>query len=345
MENPPQLTLIIPCFNEEIGIAESIAAISHYMQQNIPDVSYELLMVNDGSEDGTLAVLHRLRAKHTELQVVSYERNRGRGYALKRGFSASRGAYVISLDADLSYDVSHIGEMLQVFKDKPKTDAVIVSAYHKQGVVKNIPFRRLLLSRVANAILKSFFSGKISTVTCVVRAYRGDVIRSICLLETGKEIHLEILRKLNLQGVNIQEIPGRLIWKKQKGATKRRKNELNVNSSARRHLEYALMTRPTLVFKVAAIILLIIGVYESGIVFLKTYQFFDIAQGDGLVNSLWYALRSAYHYSPHTFFIAFACLILGLQALSLLVMLKTTKLQQEEVIQHLLAVLDKRKLD
>lgn len=343
MDETLALTLIVPCFNEANTITETVTEITQYMQQHFPTRGYELLLVNDGSEDNTESVLRRLAQSHSHVRVVSYPRNQGRGYALRQGFAASRGDIVITLDADLSYDVDHIGEMLQAFDGNPKTDAVIVSAYHKKGVVKGVPLKRAWLSRIANHILRSFFDSKISTITCVVRAYRGDVIRRLSLLESGKEIHLEILRKLNLVGANIQEIPGRLIWKKPKDGTKRRSNKLNVNRSARRHLNYALMIRPTLIFKLATIVLIAIGIYETAAIAYQTTHLYDSSFDTTFISNFWYALKSAYQHSPHSFFIAFGSLILGLQTLSLLVMLKASKLQQEEVIQHLLAVLSERK--
>jgi glycosyltransferase involved in cell wall biosynthesis len=337
---PPALSLVVPCFNEADCITRTVDSIITYMRETEPGLSYELLLVNDGSTDETLQVIEKLKTNYPIIKIVSYTRNMGRGYALKQGFNASQGEYVITLDADLSYDLDHIKEMLQPFRDNPKIDVVVVGAYHKDGVVQGVPFKRKLLSKTANHILRGFFENKITTITCVVRAYRGDLIRNLHFLENGKEIHLEILRKLNLMGAQIVEIPGRLIWKESTTGAPRRSNNLNISSSAKRHLEYALMIRPTLVIKLATVLLLLIGVYEAGVIAYLTYALY-MPEQPSFAHNFWLSLRSTYNNSPHSFFIAFGSLILGTQALSTLLMLKTSKLQQEEIIQHLLAVLDK----
>jgi hypothetical protein len=158
------------------------------------------------------------------------------------GISSSRGDYVICLDADLSYDEKHIGSILDCFEGDPKTDVVVVSPYMKGGYTKGVPWGRLMVSRLANWILAGFFEGKLSTVTCVVRGYRGPLIRAIPLFEDGKEIHLEILRKLALYGARILEIPGRLEWKRTRKQPRER-GKSNFFISAGKHTWYVFSSR------------------------------------------------------------------------------------------------------
>ena len=112
----PTLSLVIPCFNETDNIKSTLNAISDYLRNNYPRMDYEILPINDGSTDDTLSLIAEFSKHHP--QVISgfgFEKNCGRGAAIKYGIAVSKGAYVICLDADLSYDVNHIGEILNSF--------------------------------------------------------------------------------------------------------------------------------------------------------------------------------------------------------------------------------------
>ncbi|MDA1141115.1 MAG: hypothetical protein O3B01_21315, partial [Planctomycetota bacterium] len=122
------------------------------------------------------------------------------------------GDLVITLDADLSYDVEHIGDILKTFQGNSEIDTVVVSAYMKGGRVENVPWFRLFFSRMANWLLAPSFQNRLSTVTCLVRGYKGDLLRTLDLVSEGKELYLEILYRMEVQGANILEIPGKLKW-------------------------------------------------------------------------------------------------------------------------------------
>lgn len=340
-EVPNSLSIIIPCYNEEATIQGTAETILAYMQETWPQYEYEIILIDDGSTDGTRDVLEKFRESHEEIETILFPFNRGRGEALKAGINSSRGFYVICLDADLSYDEKHIGNILSKFEENPSIDVVVVSPYMTGGTVQGVPFGRLLLSRLANWILAGFFSERLSTVTCVVRGYRGHLIRSVPMFERDKELHLEVLRKLALYGASISEIPGRLIWKEQKTQA-RRKTNLNFVGSAGRHLLYGMLIKPTRMFKYLAGLLLLIGFYEWGTIVINIFEFIELSASESFWLSLWNALSKSFSNSPHTFVIGSLGLVLGLQAFSYLALLQLLKLQQEETLRHILAILGDR---
>ncbi|MGE0201794.1 MAG: glycosyltransferase family 2 protein [Candidatus Melainabacteria bacterium] len=340
----PDLSLIIPCYNEAATLERTVGQIRQYLSAQsgvaVPaGMLVEILLINDGSTDNTLTVMKNLSDQDARIRVVSYPVNRGRGEAIKLGIRKSLGDRIILLDADLSYDVDHIGEILATFAADTATDVVVVSPYMKGGVVAGVPFSRLFVSRCANWLMGGFFEGKFATVTCVVRGYRGDLIRQLYLVDSGKELHLEILRKLGLYNARIQEIPGRLIWKKHDAAP-RRKTNLKTVYSAQKHFLYALMIRPTRYFKYLTVILFAIGLYEVAAILLQAASAFDPSLS--LNHALRMALKHAYAYSPYSFFIGIGALIMGFQTFSVLVILQTLKNQQEETLRHMLALLEDR---
>ncbi len=334
------VSIIIPCFNEDGGISATIDTVCSHMSEHHSDVEFEFILVNDGSSDQTEKYINEAANKYPQVKSYSLKENMGRGAAIKKGLTLSKGTQVVLLDADLSYDAQHITDILRTFREQKKVDVVVVSPYMKGGKVGGVPFSRYLLSRTANWVLAGIFSQKLSTVTCVVRGYRGDLIRNIPLFEEGKELHLEILRKMSIIDANIVEIPGRLIWKIEKGQ-KRRAPNLRFVKSARSHLLFGLLARPTKLFNAIAIFLFSIGIYESVVLLRVFFQHYQ--SHDNFWRGVWIGLSGSFNQSPHTVVIASVFLILGMQALSFISLFLLLKLQQDEVIRHLIAVLDKNK--
>lgn len=334
------LSLVIPCFNEEDGIESTVSRIITFVTSRCTEVRYEIILVNDGSSDQTKTKIERLAQKHPEVKAHSFPENRGRGAAMKAGVALSQGDYVMFLDADLSYDVDHIRLALDELQGRPPVDAVIISPYMKGGVVKNVPFKRLALSRIANWILAGFFSIKISTVTSMVRAYRGEVIRNLPLYEDGKELHLEILRKLLILGYNVKEVPGKLIWKEQKLRAARGLN-LKLVGAAKRHLLYGLLSRPTRTFGKVGLLLTAIALFEGYNVargFLRHYE----STSAGFISDTWLALKTSFAHSPHTIMIAVVTAILSAQTFFYLATITIMKIQHDELMKHVLALTQKQ---
>jgi glycosyltransferase involved in cell wall biosynthesis len=330
----------MPCFNEENSIQENVRKVIQFVDSSCPGISYEVLTVNDGSTDGTLKILTDLQSEFKQLKVLNHPFNKGRGAGMKTGLSGSTGEYVLFLDADLSYDVDHIQKVLDTFKNNNKVDAIIISPYMKGGMTKNVPFSRLLLSRFANWILSGFFSQQISTVTSMARAYRGEVIRTLPLYEDGKEIHLEILKKLHLVGANIVEIPGRLIWKEKKNRNARL-NKRKVAEAAGKHLLYGFLAKPTRFLSKLAVFILLISIYEFinvGFVFLQNFH----SSALGFWKDVWIGLSQTFAASPHSVVIAITTMIISIQLLSFLAIFTILKMQHEESLRHILAILQSK---
>jgi len=113
---PPKVSIVIPCFNEAEGIGQTVAALLGYLRECQADCSFELILVDDGSSDGSGEILSAAAGENANVHAVHFPHNRGRGAALRAGIGATKGDYVISLDADRSYDEEHIGRILKCFE-------------------------------------------------------------------------------------------------------------------------------------------------------------------------------------------------------------------------------------
>lgn len=327
-------SVIIPCFNEEEVVERNALKVLEYLEKALGPSgrNFELILVNDGSEDKTAGIIASLSEKSNKILVKNFEVNKGRGAAMKAGLELASGKYLMFMDADLSYEVEHIGAVLEEFDHDANLDVVIISPYMRGGKTGNIPFSRLALSRAANWLLSGFFSDKISTVTSMVRAYRGEIIREIPLYETGKELHLEILRKLILVGAKIKEIPGELIWKEDRNG---RLNKRKVANSAGQHLLYAFLVKPTRFIGKVGFGFFLLGVYELFNVFRVFIRSFSYESGD-IWRDIWLALSKTFAASPHTVVISAVSILLSVQIFSFLALFTVLRMQQEDLLRHIL---------
>ena len=281
------LSVIIPMYNEEEIIAGTIEAVikelesinadesappvgggfrrSGRMTEN-PDesisrkIKWELILVNDGSVDGTLQACEKISQGDARIRIVNYSPNRGRGYALRRGFAAVRGEMVISIDADLTYSPDHITRIWNELNSSGM-DVVLGSVYMKGGRAINVPLKRLLISRLGNLVLGLTFPGKIKTITCVLRGYRREVLDSLELESDGKEVHLEILAKAISVGFRVKEIPA-VLTARQKGKSKFRFKATSIS-----HLLFSFYQKPMIIFGFSGFIMVLIG-FILGIIFV-----------------------------------------------------------------------------
>ena len=210
-----KVSIIVPAFNEADSLARNLSEIESYMNGYAGNGTWELVVVNDGSKDDTLSILNRLAQEKSWLKVVDLVFNYGRGKALRAGFERASGNRIVTLDADLSYAPYHIERMLSKLEEE-NADIVIASAYRKDGTVENVPWKRRWLSRIGNQILSYMFSGGITVLTCVARAYKSEFIKQLDLHSDDKEIHLEILAKAKTLGAKIVEVPADLHWREGK---------------------------------------------------------------------------------------------------------------------------------
>jgi len=245
------LSIIIPMFNEAENVESTLRRVEEAMASF--QGTYEIVAVNDGSLDDTLAILKRLAAQNGRVKVVSYSNNIGRGNALRKGFYESNGEVVVSIDADLSYDPQYIINFVETLKNEQQIDLVLASPYMPGGDVKNIPLLRLWISKLGNKILRFAMPNRIYTSTGIFRAYRRRVLDFLELESDGKEIHLEILSKAITLGFRVKEIPA-VLTGRQKG-----KSKFKFRKTALTHLIFSVFEKPMIVFGILGLLILGIG--------------------------------------------------------------------------------------
>ena len=234
-----RLSVVVPLYNEEENVVTTVQRIAQVIDPL--NMSWELILVDDGSIDGTKQLIESLAEQEPHVRFISYRPNRGRGRALRTGFSIALGEYIISTDADLSYDPAYMVSMIQTL-DRGEADIVLASPYMPGGSTQGVSLLRLWISRLGNWILRYSLPIRINTVTCVFRAYRREVLDQMELESDGKEIHLEILSKAIAVGREIKEIPAVLTNRK------RGKSTFRFRRTALSHLAFSFLEKPLLLF-------------------------------------------------------------------------------------------------
>jgi glycosyltransferase involved in cell wall biosynthesis len=257
MENSLQLSVISPMYNEEAIIESSVLNIVTAIKKI--GVSWELILVNDGSIDSTGELIESIANNDDHIKIVSYEKNRGRGYALRQGFNASCGKFVITTESDLTWGKSIIHKLYSELLET-EADIVIASPYTKGGCLENVPFKRALLSNMGNKILKLTVPEEITMLSGMTRGYTGKFIRSIPLEEDCKEIHLEIVSKAVMLDAKFSEVPAKLRWNPPAKQKTTRKSKFNAKKLIISHLNFSFNEAPILLFGVLGSMLILMGI-------------------------------------------------------------------------------------
>ena len=166
----PYVTIILPCYNEEGHVVAEVERIARAMDGS--GYSYELLAIDDGSTDQTLAKLHEAAPRFPQLEIVPMPRNGGSGVVRRIGTQRARGEIVAWTDADMTYPNERIPELVQVLEKDPMVDQVVGARTSEQGTYK-------LLRVPAKWLIRKFaerLSGRrIPDLNSGMRAFRREV--------------------------------------------------------------------------------------------------------------------------------------------------------------------------
>ncbi len=253
----PKLTIIVPMKDEEAVVADTARRLAT-VAETLVGPAWEILLVDDGSTDATPRLAAGLAAADGRVRVLTHARNFGRGRALRTGFGDARGAVVITVDADLTYDEHHVPRLYRALVDDGDADVVLGSAYMPGGAVEGVPAKRLLPSRVGNWILRFALEGKVYTSTCVLRAYRKEVLDAIDLESDDKDIHLEVLQRVWAAGYRVKEIPATLKGRA-KGQGRSKSTLRTLFPTVKSHLAFSFVTRPMILFGAGGLAMVMAG--------------------------------------------------------------------------------------
>ena len=252
----PHVSIVLPCFNEEEHVLLEIERICTAMDKS--GFSYELLAIDDGSTDQTLARLRRAEPDFPDLKVISFRRNGGAGTVRRIGTQQARGDIVVWTDADLTYPNERIPEFVAILDEDPTIDQVVGARTSEEGTLKifRVPakwFVRKLAERLTNADIPDLNSG--------LRAFRRPVaLPYLKLLPPGFSCVTTITLAFLSNGHELRYIP--IEYAKRAGRSK-----FHFFSDAYRYvlqvLRMVMYFNPLKVLMPPALTLLVLGVLKG----------------------------------------------------------------------------------
>lgn len=202
------VSIVIPCYNEERGLAYLGNTLDHLQDELAERYVATFIFVDDGSSDETWSVMQKLFCDLPQYTLVKHEKNRGVSAAIMTGLEAAETEIVCSMDCDCTYDPMILKEMIPQLESG--VDMVTASPYHPEGLVKNVPEWRLVLSKGASFLYRNIIGGKLHTYTSCCRIYRRSVIQSIAIKEDHFLGIAELTCRLIQRGSKIVESPATL---------------------------------------------------------------------------------------------------------------------------------------
>ncbi len=210
------LSIVIPAYNEAKRLPRTLERVHAYLQDAVKRWQVEMddvevIVVDDGSTDGTSELAKTFSDKFPNFQVLRHSPNRGKGYAVKRGMLTARGRFRLFSDADLSTPIDEIDKMLPLLLSG-EVDIVIASRGLPQSqLLVRQPWYREMLGRLFNLVVQALATPGIWDTQCGFKLFRGDVAERLFKLQTldGFAFDVEVLYLARKFRYRIAEVPVR----------------------------------------------------------------------------------------------------------------------------------------
>jgi glycosyltransferase involved in cell wall biosynthesis len=204
-ELAPDIEIVVPVFNEEAQLAESIERLHRYLTAHLP-FAWRITVADNASTDGTRAIAEELAGRLPAVGLVALDR-KGRGRALRAAWSASDAAVVTYMDVDLSTDLDALLPLIAPLLSG-HSELAIGSRLAKGANVHRGP-KREVLSRGYNLILRTVFANRFTDAQCGFKAVRGDVAQLLlpAVVDESWFFDTELLLLAERNGLRIHEVP------------------------------------------------------------------------------------------------------------------------------------------
>src|SRR3954463_7871590 len=192
------LSIFFPAYNDSGTIASLVITALRTARQLTPD--HEVIVVNDGSKDGTADILNELAGIYPEVRVVHHEKNRGYGGALRTGFATATRELVFYTDGDAQYDPAEMEALWRRFD----ASVDLVNGYK---ISRSDPLHRIVIGRIYHHTVKLLFGLTVRDVDCDFRMMRRSIFDKVHLEKNSGVICLEMMKKITDAGFRIAEVP------------------------------------------------------------------------------------------------------------------------------------------
>lgn len=201
-----KISIVLPAYNEAKNIFATVASIADYFDAK--QVSYEIIVVDDGSNDTTASIVEKIARKNSRVALVQHQKNRGKGAAVKTGVLAANGDIIVFLDSDGSTPVQELKKFFPYIENG--YDVVIGSRYIKaSAIIIKQPWARIAIGRLGNFIIQLLLLPGIVDTQCGCKMFTRKSARHIFSRQRveGWGFDMEALAIAKKQGLRIKEVP------------------------------------------------------------------------------------------------------------------------------------------
>ena len=206
MMSKVELSFVIPAYNEESFIENALGTLDEAVKNR--KLQYEIVVVDDGSNDETLLRATTYANRNGHVRVISYNNNVGKGYAIKKGFMQTSGEVVVFADSDMDIDLGTVTKYVDALKNG---DIVVATKWHPDSRVC-MPLKRRILSHGFNVLVRALTGVKLRDTQVGLKAMRKsafkDVFSRLCVKRYAFDV--ELLTVANLYDLKIVEMPAQL---------------------------------------------------------------------------------------------------------------------------------------
>ena len=196
-----KLSVVIPVYNEKNTIEEIVKKVKSV---ELPDVEKELILIDDGSKDGTRDILKKMQVEQKDLQIYFQGINGGKGATLREGFKHSTGNYVIVQDADLEYDPNDYKNLIKALNDQ---GVQVVYGSRFSGDYKDMTNLHFIGNKLLTILTNVLFGVKLNDMETCYKLIPGDFIRKMNIRSNRFNFEPEITAKILKSGMKIVEVP------------------------------------------------------------------------------------------------------------------------------------------
>jgi glycosyltransferase involved in cell wall biosynthesis len=194
---PESISCILPAYNEEKNLEAAVKSCFEALERLFEN--FEIIIVDDGSDDGTKELAHKLAADDSRIKVVHHENNLGYGAALRSGFSAANEKLIFFTDSDGQFDPNEIEKLIPRLA---KTDMVV--GFRSQRA--DPPLRKIYGS-LFSLIIRIIFGIQVRDINCAFKIFRKSIIDGVTLESPGALVNAELLIIARQKGITPIEVP------------------------------------------------------------------------------------------------------------------------------------------
>lgn len=196
------LSVVVPCYNEQATLR---SCVQDLLKIQDADLALEIIIVDDGSTDGCIAIAEALSAEHDEVRLLRHERNMGKGAVLRTGFGQATGDFVAVQDADLEYEPQDLKRLLEPLRSGV-ADVVFGSRFLSHGAHRVLYFWHSLGNAFLTLVSNIFTDLNLTDMETCYKVFRREVIQSIEIEENRFGVEPEVVAKVAHMRVRIYEM-------------------------------------------------------------------------------------------------------------------------------------------